>query len=862
MKHIALALLASAAVLPLNASDYTDRLSAIPCHAHMALMDNAGAMNADERRAMEFLYSYMPFPDIACHDARFYLENVRASLKARREMPWGKLVPEREFMHFVLPVRVNNEDLDSSRMVFYEELRDRVKNLSMKDAILEVNHWCHEKVAYQPSDARTSSPLATVRTALGRCGEESTFTVAALRSVGIPARQVYTPRWAHTDDNHAWVEAWADGRWYFLGACEPEPILDLGWFNAPASRGMLMNTKVFGRYDGPEEVLERQPTATVINVTSKYAPVEPAVVKVVDKSGRSVEGARVAFGVYNYAEYFSAAVKTSGADGISSLTSGLGDLMVWASKGNEYGFAKVNAAAADTAVIVLDKAPGFCGSFDFDIVPPPQSASLPRPTAAQTAENDRRKQYEDSVRGAYEATFATEASAAALAKRIGAAPARVEAVLIGSRGNHAVIENFLADKDVADKTLALDMLQAMSAKDLRDVSARVLYDHYSYGAPEQSQFYTRYVLNPRVENEMLTPYKHFLRQAFGNGRFATPQQLVQWVSDSIAVDNVWNPLKLRMSPQAVYEQRMADPLSRSIFFVAAARTAGFPSRIDPVTGKTQYASDENSGWTDVQFGPVAEAVAPPAGVADIRYHKSGRIDQPAYYSHFSISKIESGYPRLLEFPEFAPISEIAPGGLLTLDAGDYLLTTGQRLASGAVLARSQFFTVTPGDTVRVDMSIRQDTTAVQVLGSFNSENLYHNLADGTDRSLLSTTGRGYYVLGLIKPNHEPSAHVLNDIATRREEFESRGMKVMMLFGDKAEASRFDAGKFPALPSNIVFGCDIDGNISRELSDALDVPVDNLPLFIIADTFNRVVFISQGYTIGLGDTILDIFRRIE
>ena len=332
--------------------------------------------------------------------------------------------------------------------------------------------------------------------------------------------------------------------------------------------------------------------------------------------------------------------------------------MVWASKGNEYGFAKVNAAAADTAVIVLDKAPGFCGSFDFDIVPPPQSASLPRPTAAQTAENDRRKQYEDSVRGAYEATFATEASAAALAKRIGAAPARVEAVLIGSRGNHAVIENFLADKAVADKTLALDMLQAMSVKDLRDVSARVLYDHYSYGAPEQSQFYTRYVLNPRVENEMLTPYKHFLRQAFGNGRFATPQQLVQWVSDSIAVDNVWNPLKLRMSPQAVYEQRMADPLSRSIFFVAAARTAGFPSRIDPVTGKTQYASDENSGWTDVQFGPVAEAVAPPAGVADIRYHKSGRIDQPAYYSHFSISKIESGYPRLLEFPEFAPISEI------------------------------------------------------------------------------------------------------------------------------------------------------------------------------------------------------------
>ena len=73
-----------------------------------------------------------------------------------------------------------------------------------------------------------------VKTAYGRCGEESTFTVAALRSVGIPTRQVYTPRWAHTDDNHAWVEAWVDvnGTSWVLAN---EPVLNLGWFNAPAS---------------------------------------------------------------------------------------------------------------------------------------------------------------------------------------------------------------------------------------------------------------------------------------------------------------------------------------------------------------------------------------------------------------------------------------------------------------------------------------------------------------------------------------------------------------------------------------------------------------------------------------------------
>ena len=108
-------------------------------------------------------------------------------------------------------MRVNNEHLDTFRTTCYAELRDRVRGLSMYEAVLEVNHWCHEHVTYQPSDSRTSPPLSSMRSAIGRCGEESTYTVAALRAVGIPARQVYTPRWAHTDDNHAWVEAWVDG---------------------------------------------------------------------------------------------------------------------------------------------------------------------------------------------------------------------------------------------------------------------------------------------------------------------------------------------------------------------------------------------------------------------------------------------------------------------------------------------------------------------------------------------------------------------------------------------------------------------------------------------------------------------------
>ena len=455
-----------------------------------ALMTQGGffsIFNSDlpvyEREALEFLYAYMPLADITDYPGEFHLMNVRASRRAAGEMPWGRDIPEDVFRHFVLPVRVNNEHLDSARVVFYEELKDRVKSLSLQDAILEVNHWCHEKAVYKPSDARTSSPLATVRTAYGRCGEESTLLVAALRSVGIPARQVYTPRWAHTDDNHAWVEAWAGGKWYFLGACEPEPVLNLGWFNAPASRGMLMHTKVFGRYEGTEEVMSVTPNYTEINVIDNYAPTAKASVTVVDADGKPVDNACVEFKLYNYAEFYTVAVKHTDADGTCGLTAGKGDMLVWASKDGRFGFAKLSFGKQQELTVCLDKKEGDTFAVDIDIVPPPETANLPEVTPEQRAENDRRLAQEDSIRNAYTATFMTEDEAAGFVRSLGVSlnvheVEQAVKYLVASCGNHAVLQEFLKQSTTDNHTgLAISLLGQLSAKDLRDVRLEVLNDH-------------------------------------------------------------------------------------------------------------------------------------------------------------------------------------------------------------------------------------------------------------------------------------------------------------------------------------------------------------------------------------------------
>ena len=150
-------------------------------------------------------------------------------------------------------------------------------------------------------------------------------------------------------------------------------------------------------------------------------------------------------------------------------------------------------------------------------------------------------------------------------------------------------------------------------------------------------------------------------------------------------------------------------------------------------------------------------------------------------------------PRQLEFPEDATWAQTfsAP---VELEAGQYILTSGQRLADGGVLALSRIFTIAPDENVSLPLEIRQDNSAISVIGSLNAENIYHDLATDTDKSILSTTGRGYYVVGLISPNHEPSAHALNDISAVSDKLEGSGVKIMLLL------------KMPAKPHVSTRGC--------------------------------------------------------
>ena len=787
-------------------------------------------LTTEEFEALEFLYAYMPLADLTDYSTGYYLQNVRASFTARNEMGWN--VPEREFRHFVLPIRANNENLDTSRVVFYRELKPRIEGMSMQDAILEVNHWCHEKLTYKPSDARTLSPLSSVVSSLGRCGEESTFTVAALRAVGIPARQVYTPRWAHTDDNHAWVEAWADGKWYFLGACEPEPVLDLGWFNSPASRGLLMHTRVFGSYDGPEEKVMIGPNFTEINLIDNYAKTARVDFTVVDENGSPVDSALVDFKIYNYAEFYPALSKYTDAKGRTFLTAGMGDMMAWASKNGRYGYSKVSFGK-DTEVTITISDQHTFDPQSMMIVPPPETANIPDVTPEQRAENDRRFAREDSIRKAYMATFV---------QPDGTEKGRLLAL---SAGNHRVIAKFLEDHP---DERALALLKSLSNKDLIDVTREILDD--SYNAPEA-------ILCPRVENEFLSAYKSFFARSFGTGlqkeELLRPANLIKWVNDSITMLRDPKAWSIPMSPAGVYQARMADARSRNIFFVALARTLGLDARKDPVTGKIQYK--DAGQWVDVDFEASSQVVAP-IGTLVLNYEPTAILANPYYYSHFTISKIENGRTRLLTFDE----GQVDMGGGVSwanifkkgtpLDVGDYVLVSGNRLSDGSVPVTMRQFSVREGETTTLDLRITIPEDKLSVIGSFDAETRYCMEPDDEPVSVLSTTGRGFYVIGFLTPRQEPSVHAINDLIAAKSGLEAWGRPILLL--TTAEGLGWLKEYSASLPSNIHLGI---------IPDGLDLKGRRMPYFLLADTFNRVFFTTEGYTIGLGDQLVTAIAKL-
>jgi len=824
-------------------------------------------LSPEEKQAMEFIYAYMPLSDLADYQSDFFLKNVQYSLKARQEMPWGKSIPEKEFLHFVLPLRVNNENLDNFREVMYDEITQRIKGLSMKDAALEINHWCHEKVNYRGTDSRTSAPLSTVKKTFGRCGEESTFTVTAMRTAGIPARQVYTPRWAHSDDNHAWVEVWIDGKWSYLGACEPDVDLNMGWFSEPATRVMLVHTRGFGRYFGNEDVVNAEDRFSELNLTSNYATTKRVTISVRKVDGTPANSAKVEFQLYNYAEYYPIAIGYTNAEGFTSLNTGMGDLVIWAVKDGKFAYQKLSVPEKDTLQLVLNQNTAANPGELFDLIPPHAAKVENTVTPEAKKTNDLRLAKEDSIRNATMATFKDSVWIAEFAAKTKLPVDTIARFIKLSYGNWDQISAYLEKNASTYRSTVLELAIQLADKDYSDAPESVLTDHLVQTAQSgveklvSNELFTKYVLSPRIALENLSSWRSFLATSFGPEMAQSARNdisaLTNWIRENIRINTVANKhSRAPLSPMGVFNLRVADPLSRDIFFVAACRTFGIPARLNPETQIPEY--NRNGEWFRAGFD--TEAVSQPEK-GMLKLTDKGNPVAPQYYLHYTIGFLKDGFYRTLEFPEGGSLTNSEKP--LELEVGQYSLITGNRLEDGSVLSKMTFFTIEKGKLTTVPVELRKQSGELEPSGKLNFDALnLQKTSDGKAVSLSALVAGKFSVLVVLDPDKEPSKHILNDLGPYVDHFNKWGGQ--FVFAMPAEkAAQAGVLKTYQLPAKMESGIDPDDQILNAISTIYGSGLkDKLPLVLFCDPNGNVYLYSSGYKIGMGEQLLKVISAIE
>lgn len=723
-----------------------------------------GRLDGDRRALMHLLVGTLPTTDILECEPATLLDYVDHALELRRSRAWTAALPEDVFIHYVFWPRVNNERLEPCRSRIAGELDARVTPLDMECAAIETNYWCAEHVTYAPSDIRTIGPVGALNRGTGRCGEESTLLVSALRAVGIPARQVYTPRWAHCDDNHAWVEAMVDGVWRFMGACEPEERLDRGWFDCAAARAMLIHARVFCDYTtGSVDVAPsagRQGAAILQNLTASYAPTARLTVTVTDTDGAPVPGANVRFELLNMAEFAPIAQLAADEDGRAAIELGLGTVLVHASTPDGFGEALVDTASTTAVTVTLD------AERRDDDAWTPLSVSAPAAGGSRAAALTPEQKAVGADRARHAEAMRVE-RLESFARQSATGDADTDEILRLAGGNWPVIARFLEAGAEPDRML---LLQALSNKDLADVhpetlddalaAATAIRDHAMRMLADldertRTDLWRDAVLNPRVDGEELADDHRALQQRFDADRIALfrsdPRTLWQEMLRGVRDAEDDEPCT---GTAALLSRGYGDGPHRGIAFVTVCRCLGIPARLNPETRSPQYFN--GARFVDVQARDDDRLVA-------CTLTAPGRDDTPRYGVDRTIGRLQRT-PYGMDFStiDLGDVPWTDGAARIRLEPGTYRVITTTRLPNGSQLAASRTLRVANEDCA-IALDWRRPAQS-DLLAHLPLEDLPLIADDGTDTPLSEVLhGRRGVVFILDAHGSEPSIHVLDEL---------------------------------------------------------------------------------------------------
>ena len=787
-------------------------------------------LDPDAAQALVWCYAASPLSDWLNAPPALFRSLALHGVMLRRTSPYTARLPEDIFLNYVLHPRVNEEELSDCRRAMYDELSPLLAGLPEYQAAVRVNYWNASQVTYRLTDDRTISAAAAWRCGFGRCGEESTFAVNAYRAVGIPARQIYTPRWAHCDDNHAWVEVWVDGSWHFLGACEPEETLDRGWFTAAAGRALLLHTRCFGPPVG-EEIISRSGMVTLLNQTRRYAPVRTLAVRVTDRAGAPLPGAAVFFEILNACQWFPAAQVPADGSGTARLTCGRGSLRVRAVCG-EWSAQEIISGDTETVILTL---------------PGPEKPEISRDVSACPApcpalSRDKTPPVPVLSQGKERLAAAIDARK----RRIADMDQDAEAMAAGLPGGELLLQAPANRKNLAafleNPSFSLPhkqaLLAALSHKDLQDVTPEVLAEALAVPGPcpeLPEDVYFRYVACPRVDNEPLRPHRRQLLRALTDlqkEHFRRDSQaLYAWLTENIHFFPQEEYPRLTTLPAAALASKTGSPLSRDILFVALCRALGVPARLHPADREPQF-------WQNGQFRSAATGLARDSFLI---------LENPMVFgTDFGLTNREQ--EQALDLSSYS-----WKNGQMTLDLlpGDYTVLISSRLPCGDIHAKSLRFRLYSGEKRTIFLE-KTPISPGKMTISCPLPDFTVRSPDGreiTGRELTRTPA----LLAWLEVGREPTEHLLGELRDRAAALAE--MDIVLLVPDLRDLT----DPLLAEVCRVLPRCRVLlGGRPNALARSVFLEPGCLPLVLVTDGPLHAVYAAAGYRVGgvqLAETVL-------
>ena len=784
--------------------------------------------------ACKYLYAFMPYSDIGNYPFEVFLDYAENGVRLWKENPQVADLPEEIFLNYVLFHRVNEEEIAQCRTYFRAEIGSRIQGMNFREAALEVNYWCAEEATYHCTDDRTLSAISVYRRGNGRCGEESVFTVNALRSVGVPARQVYAPKWSHCDDNHAWVEIWCDGKWYFLGACEPEEILNKGWFTNASSRAMMIHSRVFDTKIPEGEVIGTDGMVTMLNELKRYAVTKEITVTVKDAQGLPSEGAEVSFEVLNYSEYAPIAEKKTDSKGTARLTTGLGSLHISARMCSDgewfYAETVMNTEKEDNCELCLvsqDKRnDGESEKWTAADIFAPHDAPVntDMPTPEQKAKGNKRLTAANAHREQKVRNWSNPECERFLEKKVN----RIEEAIAASYRE--------------------DLLRVLTEKDRTDCISDVLEEHLELAIPYHGMMkkdtFVSYVLNPRVDDEVLQKYRREIKKHFSRTEKQELRDDPSRIWNLIEKAIVSRPEKERSSvittPAGCIRTCTGSFLSKKILFVAIARTLGVAARLNPHDRSMEYMKNG-------RFVPVLARTEKNCTLI----LKAGETVQWKYFQNWSIAKLENGRYTSLKLGAENFEDQILN---LPLESGNYRILTSNRLPNGNMFANEYHFEIQPGETKEIELVLRE-ADLEDMLENISMPEFMLKTENGIEVKASDLTADGKHILMFLEEEKEPTEHILNEMMEQEEAFAGYAEQIIFVVRSKEALETPTLSKALAKLKNIQIYYDDFSEIINTLGRRMYVDPDKLPLIIVTNGTLNGIYATSGYNVGTGDMLL-------